>query len=115
MIAKDKVSYGDFVVTDPRTGDEWIVDISDYLTSNQVSKMSIRPSMIVQFANYLDGELRAEGYEDLEIRVRLYSTLNGRKAQLLIDPEVDLTSVSSPWLRHADWILPLDVPLSNRR
>lgn len=114
MIVKHKASFGDFVVTDPITGDKWTVDPGDYLTSMQVGKMTIRPYMIVQFANYLEDELRAEGYGDLEIRARLYSTLNGRKAQLLIGPEVDLTRVSYPWLRHADWILPLKVPLDNR-
>ena len=109
MLLRDKASYGYFYVTDPITRDAWVVDPGDYLTRIQQRKMNSRPRMIVEFAYYLEDQLRAEGHEDVEIRARFFASLNGRKPQLLIDPEVDLTEVPYPWLGHADWILPLDV------
>ena len=38
-------------------------------------------------------------------------SLNGRPAQNLADPSVDLTEVPRPWFGHANWILPLEEPL----
>jgi len=111
MLLRDKTTYGYFVVTDPGTGDEWVVDHGAYLNSMQLRKMNSRPHMIVEFAYYLEDELRAEGYEDVEVRGRFFASLNGREPQLLIDPGVDLTEVPYPWLGHANWILPLEIPL----
>jgi len=111
MLLRDKTSYGYFMITDPGTGDEWYVDPGDYLTSWQQRKMSSNPDMIAEFAYYLEDQIRAEGHEDVEIRARFFASLNGREPQMLIDPEVDLTEVLYPWLGHADWILPLHVPL----
>ena len=111
MLLRDKASYGYFYVTDPGTGDAWVVDPGDYLTSIQQRKMNSRPHMVVEFAHYLEGQMRAQGRQDVEIRARFFASLNGRKPQMLIDPEVDLTEVLYPWMGHADWILPLEVPL----
>ena len=55
--------------------------------------------------------MRAEGRGDVEVRARIIASLNGREPQPLIDPNVDLTEVPYPRLGHADWILPLEVPL----
>ena len=41
----------------------------------------------------------------------IMASLNGREPQLMIDPDVDLASVPTAWLGHADWILPLETPL----
>ena len=79
--------------------------------------MTSRPHMMVQFAHYLEDRMRDEGYEDVEVRARIFASLNGREPQQLVDPQIDLTKVSYPWFGHADWILPLEVPLrqaSNR-
>ena len=99
------------MVTDPGTGDEWVVDHGDYLNSMQLRKMNSRPHMMVEFARYLEEQLRAEGHEEVEVRGRFFASLNGRETQLLIHPQVDLTEVPYPWLGHADWILPLEIPL----
>jgi hypothetical protein len=67
--------------------------------------------MIVQFAHDLAERLRSAGHKEVEIRARVTVSLNGRAPQLLIDPNVDLAKVAYPWWGHADWILPLEVPL----
>ena len=111
MKLRDKDSSGFFLITDPVGGGTSEVDPGDFLNSRQERKMNSRPEMIVQFAHYLEGRLREAGYEDIEVRARIFASLNGREPQQLVDPEVDLTKVSYPWFGHADWIMPLEVPL----
>ena len=111
MKLRDKDSAGLFVASDPSTGEQWEVNPLDYLTSRQTRKMTSRPHMVIPFVHYLEDRFREEGHQDVEIRARIFASLNGREAQLLIDPEVDLTKVSHPWWGHADWILPLELPL----
>lgn len=111
MKLRDKNSEGFFVVTDSATREEWVVDPREHLTSRQVFKMASRPDLIVQFANYLEELARADGHSDVEVRAQVVSSLNGRPAQNLVDSNVDLSKVSRPWFGHADWILPLEVPL----
>jgi vitamin K-dependent gamma-carboxylase len=114
MILKDKTGYGEFTVSDPDTGSGWIVHPADFLNEIQQRKMNARPQMILDFAGYLEELLEAEGYQGWEVRGRFFASLNGRKHQALIKPEVDLSELSNPWMSHADWILPLEIPLSDR-
>jgi hypothetical protein len=115
MVLKDKSGYGEFTVSDPDTGSGWIVHPGDFLNEIQQRKMSARPQMILDFAEYLEELLEDEGYQGWEVRGRFFASLNGRKYQPLIKPEVNLTEVSDPWMSHADWILPLEIPLSDRK
>ena len=112
MKLRDKDSDGYFVVTNPATGERWNIDPRDYLNSRQERKMLSRPPMVVQFARYLQDRMRDRGYDTVEVRARIAASLNGRDSQLLVDPRVDLTKVGYPWLGHAEWILDLDIPLS---
>ncbi|HWW76357.1 MAG TPA: HTTM domain-containing protein, partial [Pyrinomonadaceae bacterium] len=78
--------------------------------TRQCDKMAGQPDMIIQFAHHLAEEKRREGYADVEVRATVLASMNGRKAQLLIDPEVDLAKVRrSMW--PASWIVPLTEPL----
>lgn len=115
MKLRDKASEGFFVVTDAATGKEWVVDPREHLSDIQTTKMASRPDMILQFAHYLEDLARDDGYQDVEVRANIVSSLNGRLPQRLVDPTVDLTQVSRPWFGHADWILPLDEPLQASR
>ena len=115
MKLRDKGSDGTFLVSDPATGLNWTIDPLDFLTLRQSSKMLSRPEMAVQFAQYLEDVWRQGGYEDVEVRARIYASLNGRVADILLDPDVDLTEVPRPWFGHAEWILPLEVPLTLRQ
>ena len=96
----------DFYATDPKTGDSWIVDPYDDLTERQVSKMSTRPDMIHQYAHYLAENFKERGYDDIEITVDVFSSLNGREPQQLIDPEVNLAAQPIT-IMPKSWIVPL--------
>ena len=111
MMLRQKEAEGLFVVTDPATGNEWQLNPRQHLTRIQLIHMLSRPHMIVQFAHYLEQQLQADGYGDVEIRARITAALNGREAQYLVDPAVDLSQVVYPWWGHAEWILPLEKPL----
>lgn len=114
MVLKDKRGIGEFTVINPKSGRGWAVDPRDFLSEVQLSKMSTSPPMILEFAEYLEELLEEDGYEGWEVRGRFLVSLNGRKLQLLVNPDVDLTEVSQPWMAHADWILPLETPLNDR-
>ena len=92
-------------VVDKGTGQKTIVDHKEHLGDRQARKMVTRPDMMVQFAQWLAQEYEAGG-RDVAVYMSVMSSLNGRKAQLLVDPTVDLSEVERG-LGHATWILPL--------
>jgi len=110
MKLRDKDAEARFTVRDPASGREWRVLPEDYLRRHQVGEMESRPDMILQFAHYLARVWAEErNIAGVEVRARVCASLNGRKPELLIDPQRDLARVERS-LRHADWILPLTQP-----
>ena len=110
MKLRDKRARAVFTVLDPATGDEWDITPRDLLERHQAGKVASRPDMVLQYAHYIARLFdEQEGIRDVEVRVRVCASLNGRPAQLLIDPEVDLMQIERN-LAHADWVLPLTTP-----
>jgi hypothetical protein len=109
MKLRDKRSDAIFIVTDRASGTTWELDSGGFLTRRQVSKMASRPDMILQFAHWLAELLESDGGA-VEVRARVHASLNGRRPQLLIDPETNLAAERRDW-RPARWILPLREPL----
>jgi vitamin K-dependent gamma-carboxylase len=108
MKLRDKdTTYIQFYATDPKTGETWEIDHEEDLTGRQVFKMSTRPDMILQYSHFLAENLREEGYDDIEIRVDVISSLNGRESQRLIDPTVNLAEQPITILPKS-WIVPLE-------
>ncbi len=108
MNLRDKdTTYIEFFATDPKTGETWAIDPYGDLSVRQVFKMSTRPDMILQYSHFIAENLREEGYEDIEIRVDVISSLNGREPQRLIDPSVNLAE-QPVTIFPKSWILPLD-------
>lgn len=79
---------------------------SRYLTPYQEREMSGQPDLILQLAHHIGAECAASEGASCEVRVDAMASLNGRRAHPLIEPNVDLMSVSDS-LRPAAWILPL--------
>ena len=67
---------------------------------------------MIQFAHYIEEQFKEIGYEDVEVRARAEVSLNGRKRQLIVDPDVDLTTHHESILPAA-WIMPLSEPLKS--
>lgn len=111
MKLREKRSQGVFIMKDTKTGEEWTVHPRQHLTQVQAHQMTGQPHVIVQFAHYLAEHFGQKRQAEVEVRARITASLNGRTPQLLVDPEVDLSKVPYPWWGHAEWILPLEVPL----
>ncbi len=95
----EKTGQATFTVRDTASGAESVVFPRDYLTDLQEKQMVFQPDMIVQFAHYLAKQFPGE----VEVRARVYVSWNGRPSRLLIDPMVDLLTVSAgpqpkPWV-----------------
>lgn len=78
-----------------------------FLTTKQSRILATRPDMIWQFAQFLKKHYRQTGYRQPEVYAITAVSLNGRPAQPLVNPAVNLAAV--PWtpFKHATWIMPL--------
>jgi len=112
MKLRDKKGDADFHLNDPDTGKTWTVNPRRRLSATQVSKMSSRPDMILQFAHFLAMEQRDKGRSRIEVRAEVMVSLNGREPAPLVDPTVDLAAQART-LAHVSWILPLTKPLAD--
>ena len=108
MKLRNKDATAQFTLTNA-SGETWQVDPLAHLTERQLSKMSTRPYLILQFAHFLAAEAAAQGHGEVSVQADVWASLNGRPAQQLIDPTVNLAAQPrTPW--RVDWILPLTTP-----
>ena len=113
MKLRDKNGSGTFTVREPASGRSWIVNVRDHLTKKQAQEMPEHPDMVLQFAHHLSEEHQRAGKGPLEVRANIQMSVNGRKRQLFLDPQVDLAAQPrslGPWR----WILPLTEELRRR-
>jgi len=101
----EKTGQVDFVVRDAEG--ETVFPAREVLTPLQLRMMTTQPDLILAFAHYLRDRWIDEGRGTPEVRAEAWVSLNGRRAQLLVDPETDLAQ-ATPGVAHADWILPLE-------
>jgi len=111
MMLLDRYTLAFFYVTDPNTDKTYQVSPLEYLTEKQVRRMEYRPDMLLQFAHYLANVMPRAGPKPLKVEARVSISINGRKPQLLLDPNVDLAaeprSLGRPrWLREIHEPLP---------
>ena len=112
MKLRTKRGMGDFIVMDKKTGKKEIVDPMNYLTPKQKKSMIDTPYLIWQFCRIVKKDYKDRGL-DVAVYADIKASLNGRKYQQLIDPNVDLTSVPRP-IFPASWIIPLTTSLSDK-
>ena len=110
MMLRAKRGTGRFVASDRVTGQQRMINPRQYLSREQMATMWIQPDMILQFAHFAAGQLRREGWQVIDIRASVTASLNGRRGQLLTDPQVNLDAEKRSLL-HAKWIMPLTEPL----
>ncbi|MEM1217732.1 MAG: HTTM domain-containing protein [Bacteroidota bacterium] len=105
VMLMEKAGTATFFVTNKRTGREGSVINHRFLNPHQEKQMAMQPDLILQYAHFLRDHYEQKGMEDPSVRAEVWVTLNGRPAQLLIDPEVDLTKLEDTWTQK-EWILP---------
>lgn len=107
----DRQGRGTFEVVDAATGQEWVVEPTEFLTDRQASIMLTRPDMILQFAHYLERTWAERGHDDVRVHAHVEMSLNGRPYQALVKPEADLAAQEwRPW-RSADYVTELTTEL----
>jgi vitamin K-dependent gamma-carboxylase len=109
MKLRDKQGSMAFLLTDPETGTSWEANIPRYLPSWQYTEMATRPDMILQFAHFLADRETRSGHRRLEVRANILISLNGRREQPMVDPNVDLAATERSLL-PASWIPELTAP-----
>lgn len=108
MMLRTKTVGVQFIYFDPDTKQQRPVSFARWLTPSQLDKIGNNPEMLREFAHFLrerDGDYQPGD----EVRVVAFCSLNGRKPQLLVDPDVDLSQQprqSTP----QPWIMPLGEP-----
>ena len=112
VMLTEKTGHAQFRVTDPATGEKWLAFPEDYLTPLQAERMAYQPDMILETAHFIADDYRQQG-RDVEVRVDVFVTFNGRPAVRFIDPHIDLARIA-PGLAPKPWILPAPdgVPLA---
>jgi len=103
VMLMEKAGHTNFRVEDDSGKIEWVQNF-DYLSPQQEKMMSTQPDMIVQFAHHLDEVYVDKGFINPKIFCDSKVTLNGRRSQQFIDPDVDL-SLETRGLHHKEWIL----------
>ena len=110
MMLQDKrvVSQQIEIVSDHSSEPKRVV-LRDYFEMWQAENMLQSPDLIRQFANHLKEEEQRRGARNVQVKVDVLISLNGREPQQLIDPTTDLASKDRT-IAPADWIVPLTTP-----
>jgi hypothetical protein len=100
----EKAGYARFFVKSEQSNAKFEIDEERYLTAFQRKMMCTQPDMILQYAHFLKDKQIERGIINPEIYAEVYSTLNGRSSELLINPDVDLAKEKDSFLPQK-WIL----------
>lgn len=110
MLLRAKDVKAAYWVVDRETEQGFEVNPSKFLPLWQAARFATRPDQVVQFAQYLETELKDLGYKNFAIYADVQVSLNGRDLEPLIDPETDLTQAKRTLLPR-DYIMPQEKPL----
>lgn len=110
MMLRDPSVAGFFYVTDPNIGRTFQVNPAKFLTSDQLARINWQPDMVLQFAQHLAGVMPRMGPKPLRVEARIFASFNGRRPELLVDPNVDLAAERRTLLRPT-WLRPMHEPL----
>ena len=110
MMLCDKTPAMRLFAIDKKTRQVIPIDPQRSLNEWQLNYMSYDPDLLVQFSQHLAAEFRETKNLDVEIHAQLFCSLNGRRPQLLVDPQIDLARQTRS-LSPQPWIVPLKEPL----
>ena len=107
VMLMEKTGYAQFKIVDQKNGKQFFVQNDEFLTPLQIKQMSTQPDFIIEYAQFLGDHFTNKGHEDVAVFVDSYASLNGRKSQRFIDPDVDLMNLKDSWANRS-FIIPLD-------
>lgn len=110
MLRVKEVALG-YALEDPKTGLVANVNHKQFISIEQSDRFSKDPQLIVQFAQFLADHFSKELGRRPIVHAVAVASLNGRKPQLLVDPNLDLASVNIH--RPNTYIVPLTEKLQN--
>ncbi|WP_291720588.1 HTTM domain-containing protein [Bernardetia sp.] len=107
MMLRTKRGNTVFKVSDTNSNKQETVRPMEHLSFKQSNKMQKDPDMILQYVHFLEDLYKREkGYQDPIIKVESKMSLNNRKPQRFIDPNIDLTKEQRTWKPY-NWVEPL--------
>ncbi|SEM05195.1 Vitamin K-dependent gamma-carboxylase [Aquimarina amphilecti] len=83
------------------------IDKNQYLSKKQRRIVNTKPDAIWQFAQFLKKEHQKEG-RDIAVYVKSRVSVNRKKSRVLIDPDVDLTTVKWNYFATNPWVIKYD-------
>jgi hypothetical protein len=107
VMLMEKAGYAQFKIKNTETGEQFLVDNTDFLTPFQEKQMSTQPDFILQYAHFLGEHFEAQGHKNVAVYAESYVALNGRLSQPYVDPNVDLMKQRESF-RRKNWILPFN-------
>lgn len=110
MMLRKKEVFCRMYATDGPTGRVAAVPLDRFMSYRQLHELVTSPGQLVACAPFFAEQALRIGFSDIEIRAVVITSLNGRKPQLQIDPELDLLTLDrSIWPQSG--IPPLTEPL----
>lgn len=115
VVLTEKAGWLEFWVSDPATGETWLVRPTLVLEDWQARQAAIRPDLALTAAHLVADHYRELG-RDVEVRADSWVSFNGRRRQRLLDPKVDLAShdrgITPFGFDASSFVLPLDPPVT---
>ncbi len=110
MMLRGKVVVLGYALKNQVTGETVDGHVNRFINDEQSEKFGRDPEMILQFAHFLGEEYRRVTGQPASVYVLALASLNGRKPELLIDPNVDLMQQPRGFHQRA-WVPPQQEPL----
>jgi len=105
VMLMEKIGYTTFKIEE-ENGKYFYVNNEDHLSSYQEKQMSFQPDFILEYAHYLGAYYQNKGVENVKVFAESYVSLNGKKSQRFIDPNVNLLKINDSF-KNKTWVLPL--------
>jgi hypothetical protein len=110
MMLRGKKAVLGFAIQDRKTGK--VVDgrVQDFLSKEQSDKFGRDPEMILHYGHFIAQQYQASTGNPASVYVLAIASLNGRKPELFIDPNRDLTTIAR-YSSDRSWVMPQKEPL----
>ena len=92
---------------DPETNTKNDIDINSFLTANQKLHLLEDPRNLIQLAKHIEKVLIKRGFKKPQIMSQITASFNGRPAQYIVYPDVDLTKLDERSDDVEHWVYPL--------